>query len=67
MADINFSSQDTGACPYCGKHTVCEIQDAITETLGDLVHDTFDDEMEIVFYRCPEFKAEEITGTDEDD
>ena len=66
MAEINFSSQDTGACPYCRKHNNCVIQDAMTETLADLILDTYDDdEMEVVIYRCPDFKPEQMPNDDD--
>ena len=60
MAEVYFSSQDTGACSYCRHHEKCHIQDTIEELLIDEVRDDNDDEMELVIYRCPEFEAEDI-------
>lgn len=65
MAEINFSTQDTGACPYCRRHNHCHIQDSLVELLIDEVHDSYDDEMEIVIYRCPEFQADDIAEIDD--
>lgn len=67
MAEINFSLQDTGTCPYCKYHTNCIIQDSMTETIGDLVCNNYDDEMEIVIYKCPNFESDDIIGIGEDD
>lgn len=57
MAEISFSTQDTGACPYCLYNERCHIQDGMIEFLEEEVDDTRDDEMEIVIYRCPEFET----------
>jgi radical SAM superfamily enzyme with C-terminal helix-hairpin-helix motif len=58
MSEVNFSTQDTGACSFCRHHQECHIQDSIEELLIDEVKDVYDDEVEIVIYRCPEFEAE---------
>jgi hypothetical protein len=65
MAEINFSTQDTGACPYCRYHNDCHIQDSISDLLADEVSDD-DDDMEMVIYTCPEFAAEDINDEYDD-
>ena len=65
MPDISFSTQDTGACPYCSHLNNCHILENLVELLEVEVDDRYDDEMEIVIYRCPEFEAGQ-TEEDED-
>lgn len=65
MAEINFSTQDTGVCPYCKKHNNCHIQDAITDLLADETNGEYEDDvMELVIYECPEFVAEKYNLND---
>jgi len=66
MPDINISSQDTGSCPYCRHENECHIIDTMIEILEREVQDRYDDQMELVIYRCPEFEPEEIPNFDEE-
>jgi hypothetical protein len=66
MAEVSFSTQDTGACPYCSHQNDCHILLAMTELLEEEVDDRYDDDMEIVIYACPEFEAGSVELEDED-
>ena len=65
MPDINISSQDTGSCPYCRYEGECHIIDTLIEILEREVSDNYDDQMELVIYRCPEFEPQEIESDEE--
>lgn len=64
MIEISFSTQDTGACPYCSYHEDCHIIDAMRELLEIEVSEKYDEDMEIVIYSCPEFEAERVEEED---
>ena len=54
---IKFNSQDNGACPHCKKIYNCTILANMRKLLYDSVNPYSDDIMELVIYRCPEFKS----------
>lgn len=55
MPKIIFSVKKTGACPLCKMNNNCHIQRSTIEFLSNEVKDKYDDELELVIYRCPEF------------
>lgn len=55
MIDIVFSTLNTGACPMCKKRSDCRIIESIKKTAYEVVREKYDNQMEIVIYRCPEF------------
>ena len=54
--DIRFSALDTGACPFCVKCDKCCVINSLKESIKKSISPRFDDVMEIVIYRCPEFE-----------
>lgn len=54
--EIKFSSQETGACPLCEKYDNCRILKRMRQVFLDEVTEKYDNQMEVVIYRCPEFK-----------
>jgi len=56
MIEIKFSAQSTGACPICKRFDNCHILQALRKTLAETCSPVSDDTMELVVYRCPEFK-----------
>ena len=59
MIQVKFSPQSTGACPICARYRRCDIIDDIRESTQKNCAAVADDTMEIVIYRCPEFKEQE--------
>ncbi len=58
MIDVNFSVQSTGACPMCRRLKNCDILKEIDNVVQETCAPVSDSTMEIVVYRCPEFKEE---------
>ena len=56
MMEIKFSAQSTGACPLCRRFETCHILSEMRKTLSECCSPVSDDTMELVVYRCPEFK-----------
>jgi hypothetical protein len=56
MIDIKFSTQSNGACPMCRRFGNCDILKEIDNVIQELCAPVSDNTMEIVIYRCPEFK-----------
>jgi hypothetical protein len=58
MIDVNFSIQSTGACPMCRRFQTCDILKEFEIVVQKTCAPVADSTMEIVVYRCPEFKEE---------
>jgi len=58
MTKIYFSKRNNGACPLCRKYDQCHILFKLRETINLETKEKYDDEMELVIYRCPEFEQE---------
>jgi len=56
MKKVHFSKRNNGACPLCRRNEDCHIIAALKETATCETREKYDDEMEIVIYRCPEFE-----------
>jgi len=56
MIKIKFSLHSNGACPLCVHYKKCHILEKLEETLKKNCSPVYDDTMEIVIYRCPEFE-----------
>ncbi len=56
MTEIVFNARNNGACAFCKKNKKCHILIRMEEAARDEVKNKFDDRMEIVIYRCPEFE-----------
>lgn len=54
--DIRFSALDTGACPFCVRYNQCHVIDSFKESIEKTISPKFDNVMEVVIYRCPEFE-----------
>lgn len=58
MINVVFSSQNTGACPMCKNKSDCRILESLKKTSYEVVKEKYDDQMEVVIYRCPEFREQ---------
>jgi len=56
MIDVKFSLHSNGACPICLHYKNCHIIEKVKKTLEDSCSPVYDDTIEIVIYRCPEFE-----------
>jgi hypothetical protein len=54
--DVNFNTQGTGACPLCRNYESCGILKEAEKVFLNTVEEKYDDVMEVVIYRCPEFE-----------
>ena len=56
MIKVDISSHNNGACPICKNYDNCHILRRLEEVLKSECTKIFDDTIEIVIYRCPEFE-----------
>ncbi len=56
MINVQISSHNNGACPLCKSYKDCHILKKLRATLKETCNEKYDDTIEIVIYRCPEFE-----------
>ncbi|RKX94921.1 MAG: hypothetical protein DRP84_05760 [Spirochaetes bacterium] len=56
MIKVEISSHENGACPICKNYNNCHILQKLDETLKEVCNPIYDDTVELVIYRCPEFE-----------
>jgi hypothetical protein len=52
---IKINPRQNGACPQCARHEDCRILRGLERYFEKVILTKFDDTLEAVIYRCPEF------------
>ncbi len=56
MIEVQISSHNNGACPICKNYRDCHILKRLEDVLKEECNQIYDDAVELVIYRCPEFE-----------
>jgi hypothetical protein len=56
MISVEFSIHTSGACPLCKNSKFCHILSKLSKNLKETCSPRYDDTLELVIYRCPEFE-----------
>ena len=55
MVAIHVNQRNNGACSSCVNFNKCSIVKEIQKAASSKINSTYDDTMEMVIYRCPEY------------